>query len=86
MALIPIEEFSDLDISRIYIAGSAKEADMVEQLLTKNGISYAIEIESYIHIGIMPSSEHSGVSFYVQSGQSQFCKVLLQENGLSSGF
>jgi hypothetical protein len=83
MARIEIENFSDKDISRIFIAGSIKEAESAEDILTQNGIDYAISLEPYTRLFF--GTERKGIAFYVLSGQASHCRTLFESKGLSSG-
>ncbi len=79
-------EFSDKETSRIFIAGSLREAERAERLLSTHGVSYAIEIEEFVNPGFFPSGVMEGVAFYVLSSQRDLCKSLFDENGLSKGW
>ncbi len=83
MGRIEIEDFSDKNISRIFIAASIKEAEFVEDILTQDGIDYAVALEPFTQ-GIFVS-ERNGTAFYVLSGQASYCRKLLESKGLSSG-
>ena len=39
---VEVDEFSDKDISRIFVPGSIREAEWAEAILTENAISYAV--------------------------------------------
>lgn len=88
MARVDIESFAEAekDLSRIYIAGHVAEAKRVENVLTENGIEYAVEIEPYIGLalGIVPL-EYPGAAFYVLSGQAPFARRALLAAGLKVG-
>ena len=83
MGQIEIENFSDKDVSRIFIAASIKEAEAAEDILTQNGIDYAISLEPYTRMFF--GTEREGVAFYVLSGQATHCRNLLASRGLSQG-
>jgi len=83
MGRIEIEDFSSKDISRIFIAGSIKEAESVEDILNQNGIDYAISLEPYVRMFF--GTERNGIAFYVLSGQKLFCRELLSSRGLVLG-
>jgi hypothetical protein len=83
MGRVEIENFSDKDISRIFIAASIKEADSAEDILTQIGIDYAISLEPYTRMFF--GTERKGIAFYVLSGQALYCRTLFQTKGLSSG-
>ena len=81
-----LEEFSDKDTARIFIAQDMKQAGRVEQLLTENGIDYAINVEPFSqYIPFLAPAQYMGAAFYVLSGQGAFCRNLLRAQGLSAG-
>ncbi len=86
MSRVDIEDLSksEKDITRIFIAASLNEAQNVEEILTGNGINYAVTIEKFVRFGLFPS-EIPGAAFYVLSGQGSFCRDLLRRKGLLSG-
>jgi hypothetical protein len=86
MARVPIETFEDRDVEPVFIAGSVGEAERVEEVLTQQGIEFAVRIEPFIRyiLAVFPS-EHEGAAFYVLSGQSAYCRRALAAAGLSSG-
>ena len=83
MGRIELEEFSDKEISRIFIADSTKKAEMAEDILTENDIDYAVSLEPFVEIAFI--AERNGIAFYVLSGQADYCRKLLASKGLSSG-
>ena len=83
MGRIEIEDFSRKDISRIFIAGSIEEAESAEDILTQNGIDYAISLEPYVRMFF--GTERNGIAFYVLSCQELFCRDLLSSRGLVLG-
>lgn len=85
MGKIEIEDFAEKNISRIFMAAKIREAELVEKILTEEGIDYAIELEPYLQAGFVVVSELNGAAFYVLSGQGQYCRNLLASRGLSSG-
>ena len=66
MPRIEIEDFSDKNISRIFMAASIKEAEFVEDILTQDGIDYSVSLEPFVQ-GVF-ASERNGIAFYVLSG------------------
>ena len=83
MARIEIEDFSDKNISRVFVAASIREAEFVEDILTQDGGYYAVSLEPFVQ-GIFVS-ERDGIAFYVLSAQALYCKKLLESKGLYSG-
>lgn len=74
------------ETSRIYIAGRVPEAKRVEDLLTRHGIEYTIEIEPYTTrlLGVLPR-KYQGAVFLVLSSQADFCRDLLRKAELTKG-
>jgi hypothetical protein len=84
MSRIPLLEFSDREISRVYLARNTEEAERVERLLNTDGIDYAIEAEPFL---LLPSSgiENLGLAFYVPRERVARCYELCETNGLEAG-
>jgi hypothetical protein len=90
MARVPIEAFTDREVERVFIAGSLDEALHVEDLLTRAGIEYAVELERYrsgsILVELLAGEYPKGAVFYVLAGgQAAFCRSLLQDGGFDAG-
>ncbi len=85
MAKQPLETFSDRGIKRIFMAISTTEAREVEELLTLHDIEYAVEIEEYWTVGMLPLEKLQGAAFYVLSGKVIYCRDLLQQKNLEDG-
>ena len=83
MGRIEIEEFTDKEISRIFIADLIKTTEKAEDILTKNNVDYAVSLEPFIEM--LAIAECNGIAFYVLSGQADYCRKLLASKGLSSG-
>jgi hypothetical protein len=81
MARITIDQFSGCDIGPIFVAGSVKEAEAVEQLLTEQSVDYAIAIEPFYQPGLFFVSQFQGATFYVPTGIAPYCENLLSEKG-----
>ena len=86
MARVEIEDFSDKDISRIFMARNIREAERAETLLHENGISCAVQMEEFVGPGLFTISAKNGVAFYVLCGQPDFCRNLFFRNDLKSGW
>ena len=84
MAKISLEDFSDNQIARIYIAQNIKQAEQAEQILSKNGVDYAIELEPYWQM-VLFASEYIGAAFYVLADQADSCREILEAAGLFKG-
>ena len=81
-----MELWDGREVARVYLAGRLAEAEQVERTLTGQGIDYAVDLEPFrtFVLGIFPS-EHTGVGFYVLSGQAGFCRRALLDAGLRAG-
>jgi hypothetical protein len=84
MGRIDLEQFSDLNISRIYIAKNIKEAQSIENLLTEKNIDYALSVEPFLPPSLL-QSERMGAAFYVESTQSDICRQIIVDQGLGAG-
>lgn len=84
MAKISLEDFSDNQIARIYIARNIKEAERAEQILSKNGVDYAIELEPYWQM-VLFASEYIGAAFYVLFNQAEVCQEIFRTEGMKAG-
>ena len=84
MTRVEYDEIEDKELCRIYLARKFKEAQMVESLLTNEGITYAVKVEPYLQ-GLLFKSEYQGAAFYVITGQAEFCRNCLITGGFKSG-
>ena len=84
MGRIDLEKFSDLNITRIYIAQNIKEARSIEKLLTEKNVDYALSMEPFLPPSLL-QSERMGAAFYVESTQSEICRQLIIDRGLGAG-
>lgn len=86
MALVDAEQFGDAPCSRIYIAGRLREAKQIEELLTKAGVDYVVEIEQFGKklLGVVPR-KYSGAAFYVLATHAESSRRLLVEAKLTTG-
>lgn len=80
-----MDEFSEKDVIRIFIASTIMEAEAVERLLTEEGIDYAIAPEPYERVGLISIAQFNGLAFCVLTGQKNFCQRLLSSKGYTSG-
>jgi hypothetical protein len=86
LARIDLDDFGEKEVSRIYLAGRLADAKRVEKVLSGHGINYAVEVEPYVTtFAIFSFGEYRGATFYVLSGQAEFCRRVLSEAGLKSG-
>jgi hypothetical protein len=74
------------DRACIYIAARLSEAKRVEEVLTRIGIDYAVEIAPYATrlLGLF-STQYRGAMFYVLPGQARYCRQALQAAGMKKG-
>ncbi len=84
MGRIDLEKFSDLNITRIYIAKNIKEAQSIENLFTEKNIDYALSVEPFLPPSLL-QSERMGATFYVESTQSDICRQIIANQGLDAG-
>jgi hypothetical protein len=86
MALVDAATFDDQEVTLVYIAGRLKEGKRVEQVLSDDGIDYAVDIEPFrtTVLGILPV-EYEGVGFYVAAHQADRCRAVLGAAGLVQG-
>ena len=86
MARVDLDAWDGREVERVYLAGRLAEARQVEATLSGHGIDYAVDLEPFrtFVLGIFPS-EHTGVGFYVLSGQAGFSKRALLDAGLRAG-
>lgn len=86
MPRLDLEDFTDKELSRIYIADRLAEAKNVESTLTEHDIDYAVEVEPFrkIVLGVLPI-ENPGAAFYVLAGQALIARKALFAAGLRIG-
>ena len=70
-------------ILRAEVGGEVK---CVEEVLTRTGIDYAVEIAPYTIrlLGLFPT-RYRGAMFYVVAGQARCCRQALQAAGITKG-
>jgi hypothetical protein len=84
MGRIEFQEFSDRNITRIFIAKNIKEAQGIEKLLTQKNIDYALSVEPFLPPSLL-QSERMGAAFYVETTQSDICRQIIIDQGLGAG-
>jgi hypothetical protein len=72
-----------VDAERVFIAGTLREALRVEELLTTEGVQYAVQVEPYGTSLLF--SQRNGAAFYVPSAQAAYCRQRLTAEGLARG-
>jgi hypothetical protein len=73
----------DSNLALIYIAKRLKEALRLEDLLTKAGINYLVEPDTYTG-GIIFRSQRVGAFFYVAPGDESQARETLAREGFRS--
>ena len=83
---VDFDDWDGKEVTRVYIAGRLSEATLVEKTLTEHGVDYAVDLEPFrlLVLGLFPS-EHTGVGFYVLSGQADYARRALLEAGVRTG-
>lgn len=71
------------DAERVFIAATLREALRVEDLLTADGVNYAVQVEPYGTSLLF--SQRNGAAFYVPASQAAFCRQRLTSEGLGRG-
>jgi hypothetical protein len=86
MALVDPQTFDDRAVTLVYIAGRLQEGKRVEQVLSDNGVDYAVDIEPFETrvLGILPV-QYDGVGFYVASEHADLSRRVLRAAGLVQG-
>jgi hypothetical protein len=81
MGRVDADELADGE--RVFIAGTLREALRVEELLTAEGVDYAVEIEPYGTSLLF--SQRNGAAFYVPADRAGHCRMRLTAEGLGRG-
>jgi hypothetical protein len=68
----------------IYIAGSIREAERVEEVFAEEGIEYRVVPCEFANT-ISLSGPYAGVSFGVLAGQASYCRHALAQRGFNKG-
>ncbi len=86
MALVDPATFDDKAVAMVYIAGRLSEGKRVEQVLSDNGIDYAVDVEPFESrvLGLLPVT-YEGVGFYVLVDQADLSRSVLRAAGLVQG-
>jgi hypothetical protein len=82
MARIDPDELSEPE--RIFIAATLRLALRAEELLTINGVDYAVQVEEYAR-SFLFGTPRSAAVFYVATGQAAYCRAQLTSAGLGKG-
>jgi hypothetical protein len=82
MARIDPDELREPE--RVFIAATLRLALQAEELLTTNGVDYAVQVEEYARSFLFGTARNAAV-FYVASGQAAYCRTQLTSAGLGKG-
>jgi len=77
------DSLCDKSLALVFMAGSIREAERAEAVLTAAGIDYCLDPEEFTQ-GILLSSR-AGVGVHVIEGQAPFARHALGKAGLQSG-
>ena len=69
---------------RVFVSASLRLAQKAEEVLTGNGVNYAVQVEESGRSFLFGSPTHAAV-FYVSSGQAAYCRSQLTGAGLGRG-
>ncbi len=75
--------FADRNPQLIYIAKRLADATELEDLLTREGVDYGVEADTYTG-GIVFRSERVGAFFYVLPEGAEQARELLREHGFKA--
>ena len=73
------EFFGDRELELVFIAKRLKEALALEDLLTRSGVDYAVETDTY-RGGMIFVTERTGVFFYVLPEAVESTRSLMTAN------
>ncbi len=85
MARLEPDDLADCDLALVFIAGTTREAKRAEEILTRDGIDYALGPEPFLRAGMFGAMTLLGLGIFVRSGQAQYCRHLLRQAALSRG-
>jgi hypothetical protein len=74
------EFFGDVDLPLLYIAKKLKDALALEDLLTRAGIDYLVEPDTY-RGGLIFVAERVGAFFYVAPDSDEQAREVMRSNG-----
>jgi hypothetical protein len=79
-----VDADSIADAVQIFLARQLREAQEVEDLLTEDGIDYAVEVEAYARSFLFGSIRY-GAAFYVDGFIAAACRQRLAAAGFHRG-
>lgn len=71
--------FGDQELELVYIAKRLRDALRLEEVLTKAGVDYLVETDTY-RGGIIFASERVGAFFYVSPESAEPIRNIMREN------
>src|SRR5436190_9390858 len=74
-----LEDFAGTELELVMVATKLKHALAIEDLLDKEGLEYGIEVDQF-RGGLLGLSNRTGVFFYAEVAQAEFCRELLKKN------
>lgn len=75
-----VEFFEDKEVALVYIGKRLKEAQAVEELLTRSGVEYHVEVDMYFG-GVIFRRERAGAFFYVEAGVAEQVRGIVAAAG-----
>ena len=72
------------DAERVFLAGSLRVAQRIEEWLTNAGVDYAVQVEP-LGRSLFFGSVRMGAAFYVNAGQAAYCRQQLIMAGFDGG-
>ena len=83
MVRVDSDALSHRELSRVFIAGTLREAQQVEELLTVSGVDYVVQVEPYR--ASLFFGPRYGAAFFVGAEQADYCRFHLNAKGFSRG-
>ena len=83
MTRVDPDALSHRELSRVFIAGTLREAKQVEELLTVSGVDYVVQVEPYR--ASLFFGPRNGAAFYVSVEQAEYCRFHLNARGFGRG-
>lgn len=74
------EFFGETDLALVYIAKKLREAQALETLLTRKGIDYLVEADTYLG-GFLFFKQRTGAFFYVNPESEEAVREVLRAGG-----
>lgn len=81
----PPEFFGERELALIFIAKKLREALALEEVLTRAGIDYLVEADTY-RGGVIFQTERTGAFFYVDPESEEASLAVLRQHGYQPVF